>query len=218
MWELDYTESWAPKNLCFWTVVLEKSLESPLDSKEIQPVHPKGVQSWVFIGKTDVETETPILWPPDMKRWLTWQDPDAGKDWGQEEKGTTEDEMVSWHHRPMDMGLGEQQMLVKDREACRAAFHGVTKSRTWLSDWIDWLIVLPRWHSGKRICLPMQGIQEMQVQSLHWDREDPLEEEMTTHSSILAWRIPWKEEPGRLQSIGSQRVGHNWRELAGTHA
>ena len=99
MWELDYKESWAPKNWCFWTMVLEKTLESPLDSKEIQPVHPKWDQSWVFIGRTDVEAETPILWPPDAKSWLFWKDPDAGKDWGQEEKGKTEDKMVGWHHR-----------------------------------------------------------------------------------------------------------------------
>ena len=98
MWELDYKESWALKNGCFWTVVLEKTLESPLDCKEIQPVHPKGVKSWVFIGRTDIEAETPILWPPDVKSWLILEDPDAGKDWGQEEKGTTEDEMVGWHH------------------------------------------------------------------------------------------------------------------------
>ena len=99
MWELDNKESWALKNWCFWTVVLKKTLESPLDCKEIQPVHPKGDQSWVFIGRTDVEAETPILWPPDAKNWLIWKDPDAGKDWGQEEKGMTEDEMVGWHHR-----------------------------------------------------------------------------------------------------------------------
>ena len=98
MWELDYKESWAPKNWCFWTVVLEKTLESPFDCKEIQPVHPKGDQSWVFIERTDVEAETPILWPPDARNWLIEKDPDSGKDWGQEEKGTTEDEMVGWHH------------------------------------------------------------------------------------------------------------------------
>ena len=97
-WELDSKESWAQKNWCFWTVVLEKTLESPLDCKEIQPVHPKGDQSWLFIGRTDVEAETPILWPPDAKNWLIWKDPDAGKDWGPEEKGTIEDEMVGWHH------------------------------------------------------------------------------------------------------------------------
>ena len=99
MWELDYKESWAQKNWCFWTVVLEKTLESPLDCKEVQPVHPKGNQSWVLIGRTDLEAETPILWPHDTKSWLIWKDPDVGKDWRQEEKGTTEDEMVGWHHR-----------------------------------------------------------------------------------------------------------------------
>ena len=102
----DYKESWTLKNWCFWTVVLEKTLESPLDCKEIQPVHPKGDQSWVFIGRTDVEAETPILWPPDVKSWLIGKDPDAGKDWGQEEKGTTEDEMVGWHHWLDGHGFG----------------------------------------------------------------------------------------------------------------
>ena len=94
IWELEYKESWAPKNWCFWTVVLEKTLESPLESKEIQPVHPKGNQSWIFIGRTDVEAETPILWLPDAKYSLIGKDPDAGKDWRWEEKGTAEDEVV----------------------------------------------------------------------------------------------------------------------------
>ena len=98
MWELNYKESWALKNWCFATVVLEKTLESPLDCKEIHPVHPKGDQSWIFIGRTDAEAETPILWPLDAKNWLIWKDPDIGKDWRQEEKGMTEDEMVGWHH------------------------------------------------------------------------------------------------------------------------
>ena len=105
MWELDYKESWAPKNWCFWTVVLEKPLENHLDCKEIQSVHPKGDQSWVFIGRTDVEAETPILWPPDAKSWIIWKDLDAGKDWGQEEKGMTEDEMVDSLTYSMDMSL-----------------------------------------------------------------------------------------------------------------
>ena len=99
MWELDYKESWALKNWCFLTVVLEKTLESPLDFKEIQQVHPKGNQFWILIGRTDAEAETPILGPPDVKNWLIWKDPDAGKDWEREEKGTTEDKMVGWHHR-----------------------------------------------------------------------------------------------------------------------
>ena len=97
MWELDYKESWAPEKWCFWNVVLEKTLESPLDSKEILPVHPKGNQSWIVIGRTDAEAETPILWPPDVKNWLIGKDPDVGKI--EEEKGSTEDEMAGWHHR-----------------------------------------------------------------------------------------------------------------------
>ena len=98
LWELDYKGSWAPKNWCFWTVVLEKTLESPLDCKEIQPVHSEGDQPWIFIGRTDAEAETPILWPPDAKSWLIGKDSDARRDWGQEEKGTTEDEMAGGHH------------------------------------------------------------------------------------------------------------------------
>ena len=99
IWELDCEEGWVPKNWCFWTVVLKKTLENPLDCKEIQPVHPKGDQSWVFTGRSDIEAEIPILLPPDVKSWLIGKDSDAGRDWGQEEKGTTEDEMVWWHHR-----------------------------------------------------------------------------------------------------------------------
>ena len=98
MWELDYKASWAPKNWCFWTVVLEKTLDSPLVWKEIQSVYPKGNQSWIFIGRTDAEAEAPILCPPDEKNWLTGKDPDAGKNWRQEEKGMTEDEMFGWRH------------------------------------------------------------------------------------------------------------------------
>ena len=98
MWELDYKKSWAPKNWCFWIVVLEKTLENPLDCKEIQPVHPKGDQSWRFIGRAEAKADTPILWPPDVKNWPFWKGPDAGKDWRWEEKGTTEDEMFGWHH------------------------------------------------------------------------------------------------------------------------
>ena len=139
MWELDYKESWALKNWCFWTVVLEKTLESPLDCKEIHPVHPKGDQSWVFIGKTDVEAETPILWPPDAKSWLIGKDPDAGKDWAREEKWTAEDEM-GWVASPTRwtcVCLGGLQKLVMDREAWHTAVHGVAKSQTQLTDWIE---------------------------------------------------------------------------------
>ena len=137
MWELDYNKSWALRNLCFWTVVLEKTLEGALDCKQIQPVHPKGNQSWMYIGRTDVEAETPIVWPPDMKSWLIGKDPDAWRDWGQEEKGTTEDEMVGSITDSIDMGLGELWKLVLDRQAWCAAIHGVARSRTRLSDWTE---------------------------------------------------------------------------------
>ena len=138
MWELDYKESWALKNLCFWTVVLEKTLENPLDSKEIQLVHPKGNQSWIFIGRTDAEVETPILWPPNVKNWFIWKDPDARKDWGQEEKGMTENKMAGLHITDsMGMSFSNFWELVMDREAWPAAVHGVAKNWTWLSDWTE---------------------------------------------------------------------------------
>ena len=134
MWELDYKESWALKNGCFWLVVLEKTLESPLDYKEIQPDHPKGNQSWIFIGRTDAEAEVLVHWPPDVKGWLIWKDPDDGKDRKQEEKGMTEDEMVEWITDLVDMYLSRLQELVMDREVWRAAVHGVAKTWARLSD------------------------------------------------------------------------------------
>ena len=132
--ELDDKEGWVPKSWCFQTVMLEKTPESPLNSKEIQPVNPKGNQPWIFIGRTDAEAETPILWPPDEKSWLTGKDLDDGKDWGQE-KGTTEDEMVGGITNSVDMSLSKLWERVKDREDWCAAVHRITKSWTWLSDW-----------------------------------------------------------------------------------
>ena len=134
MWELDYKENWAPKNWCFSTVVMEKTLGSSLDCKEIQPVHLKGNQSCIFIGRTYAEAESLILWPPDAKNWLIGKDPDAGKDWREEEKGATEDKMVGWHHQ-LDGHESEQApRVLMDREAWCAAVHGAAKIQTQLGD------------------------------------------------------------------------------------
>ena len=137
MWELDHKEGWAPKNWCFWTVELEKTLESPLDCKEIQTVHPKGHQFWVFTGRTDVTAETPVLWPPHAKSWLIGKDSDAGRDWRQEEKGLTEDEMAGWHHWLDGHEFEWTPEVVMDREAWHAAILGVAKSQTRLCDWTE---------------------------------------------------------------------------------
>ena len=188
MWELDYIENWVLKNWCFWIVVLEKTLESPLDCKEIQPVYPKGDQPWVFIGRTDAEAETPVLWPPDAKSWLIWKDPDAGKDWGQEEKVMTGDEMVGWHHQLNGHGFGWTRGVGDGQGglACCSSW-GRKESNTTEMNWT---------------------MRKTRVRSLGC--EDPLEKEMAIHSSTLAWEIPWTEEHGRLQSMGSQRVRHDW--------
>ena len=151
MWKLDHKESWALKNWCFWTVMLEKTLESPLDCKEIQPVHPKGNQSWVFIGRIDAKAEAPILWPPDAKSLLIWKDPDAGKDWGQEEKGTTENEMVGWYYQlnghefEQAPGVGDGQ----ERLACCSPW-GHKESDT--TEWLNWTE-----HSKRttQVCTPL---------------------------------------------------------------
>ena len=129
MWELDYKESWVLKNWCFWTAVLEKTLESPLDCKETQPVNPKGNQSWIFTGRTNAEAETPILWPPDVKNWLIGKDPDAGKDWRQEEKGMRDNEIVGWHHRLDGVGDGKGSLV-----CCSPWCHKELD----MTEWLNW--------------------------------------------------------------------------------
>ena len=137
MWKLDYKESWMLKNWCFWTVVLEKTLQRSLDFKETQPVHPKRDQSWLFIGRTDFEAETPTLWPPNVKNWVIWKDPDPGKDWRQEEKGTTEDEMVGWHHglngREFEWTLGDG-----DGQGGLACCSQWGRREVDMTEWLNW--------------------------------------------------------------------------------
>jgi len=194
MWELDYKESWALKNWCFWTVVLEKTLESPLDCKEIQPVHPKRNQSWIFIGRTDAEAETPILWPPDAKNWLTGKDPDAGKVWRWKEKGMTEDEMAGWHR--LYEHEFEQAPGVKDREAWRAAVYGVTKSQTRLSDWteLNWTFPLKCEEAKKCVkkvfLLPIHSGVFTQA-LLSWSALPALQSRVHRGNALLrAWELP----------------------------
>ena len=144
LWELDYKESWGPKNWCFWTAVLEETLESPLECKEIKPVNPKRNQSWIFIGRTDAEAESPVLWPLDVKNWLIGKDPDAGKDWRQEEKGMTEDEMVGWHHRPNGHEF-EQAPKVGDEQgglACCSPWGRKESDTTERLNWTDEYFIL----------------------------------------------------------------------------
>ena len=137
MWELDYKESWVLKNWCFWTLVLKKTLESPLDCREIQPVHPKGNQTWTFIGRTDAEAETPILWLPDGKNWLIRKDPDAGEDWRQEEKGMTKDEMAGWHHQRNGHEF-EWASGVGDGQGSLACFSPWGCNELDMTEWLNW--------------------------------------------------------------------------------
>ena len=135
-------ESWVPKNWCSWTVVLEKTLESPLDCKEIQPVHPKGDQPWVFFGRNDAKAETPVLWPSDAKSWLIGKDSDAGRDWGQEEKGTTEDEMAGWHHRLEGLEF-EWTLGVGDGQGGLVCCDSRGRKELDTTEWLNWTELIP---------------------------------------------------------------------------
>ena len=223
--------------------MLEKTLESPFDLKDIQPVHPKGNQSWIFIGRTDAEAEVPILWPPDAKNWLIGKDPDAGKDWRWEDKRMTENEMYGWHHwldwhefeQAPRIGNGWGSLARYSPQSMRLQRVGQDWAVNIMADrhvrlalvYICQLVLLfqplcsickcfflyfyipvnglPRWLRRAK-CL--HTVWETRVQSL--GLEDPLEKKMATHSSTLAWKIPWTEERSRLQSMGSQRVKHDW--------
>ena len=145
MWELDCEEGWVPKNWCFWPVVLEKTLESPLDCEEIQPVHSEGDQPWDFFGRNDAKAETPVLWPPPEKTWLTGKDSDAGRDWGQEEKGTTEDEMAGWHHRIDEHGFGWTPE-VGDGQGGLACYGSWGRRESDTTEWLNWT----EWLMNKR--------------------------------------------------------------------
>ena len=234
MSELDYKEGWAPKNWSFWIVVLEKTLESPLDCKEMKPVNPKGNQSWIFIGRTDAKAEAPVFLLPDAKNWIIGKDPNAGKDWRQEEKGTTEDEMVGWHHQ-LDWHDFEQSLVVGDGQG----------SLAWCSPWgskesdnqttgLNWTSI-PNSQNIYFLYIGEGNGTPLQYSSL----ENPMDrgacsaaihgvakswtwlsdftftfhfhalKEMATHSSVVAWRFPGTEEPGGLPSMGSHRVGHD---------
>ena len=227
MWELDNKESWVPSNWCFWTAVLEKTLESPLDCKEIQPVHPKGNQSWIFIGRTDADAETPILWPPDAKNWLIGKDPDAGKDWRQEEKGMTEDEMVRWHHWLSGHEF-EKAPGVGDGQGGLVCCSPSSRKESDMTKWFNWtedpaenpsesykgLTAFPeRSQEGTGRCCPKVNSQRQEFFSVFWNQCDETEffdETRWTWIWANSERLWRREELGMLQSMGSQRVRHDW--------
>ena len=210
MWELDYKESSVPKNWCFWTVVLEKTTVSPLDWKEIIPFYPKGNQSWIFTGKTDAETETPIIWLPDVKSWLIGKDSDAGRDWGQEKKGTTEDEMAGWHHR-LDGHESEWTPGVGDGQGGLACCDSWGRKESDMIYRLNWTELM--WSTDSlRKTLMLEKIESRRRrgrQRMRW--LDGTTASMDIDLGGLR-ELMMDREAGVLQSMGSQRVGHNWTE------
>ena len=191
MWDLDYKESWALKNWCFWIVVLEKTLESPLDFREVQPIHSKGNQSWIFIGRTDVEAETPVLWASLAKNWLIGKDSDSGKDWGQEEKGTTEDKVVEWHHW-LDGHELEQALGVSDGQ------WSLVYCSPWgckVLDMTEWL----NWTYQCKLCFFFFLLLSKNMHFLTLSTEKALEQwwpkskkHSTIHNMVASYRFPLK--------------------------
>ena len=190
--------------LMLLNVVLEKTLESPLDCKEIQSVHPKGNQSWIFIGRTDAEPETPILWAPDAKNWLIWKDPVAGKDWRQEDQGTSEDEMAGWHNRiyghEFELTLG---VWLTGKPGALQSTGSQRVAHDWVTE-LNHFTPLGQVFPGDAVVKNLFAMQETWVQS--FGQGDSLEEGMATHSSVLAWEVPRIEEPGGLQSTGHKEL------------
>ena len=177
MWELDYKESWMLKNWCFWTVVLEKTLENPLDYKEIQPVNPKGNQSWIFIGRTDAEAEAPLLWPSYAKIWLLGKDPDAGKDWTQKEKGMTDDEMVGWHHQ-LNGHEFEQATEVGDRQGSLVCYSSWGHKESDMTTRLNWLY------------LDIVGVGGRCDGRLHrWPQTATLQKVYVTREYVVSWVV-----------------------------
>ena len=197
--ELDYKESWALKDWCFFSVMLVKTLESPLDSKKTKLVNPKGNQSWIFIGRTDAAAETPILWPPDVKNWFFWKDPETGKDWRLEEKGTREDEMVGWHHW-LDEHEFEHTPGVGDRQGSLVCCSPWGQKESDTTEWLNWTEL---YHQTLKL-----GKIKRRRRRGKWDgwRASPTQWTWIWANSGRRW---WIGKPGMLQSMESQRVRHN---------
>ena len=209
MWELDYKESWVLKNWCFWTVVLEKTLESPLECKVIKAINPKGNQSWISIGRTEAEAAAPILWPPDGKNWLTGKYPDAGKDWRQVEKGLQRMRWLDDIADLKDMSLRRIRELAMENETQGTAVHGVAKRWTRLSDWAQLknINVLPQWLSSKGSSCNAGDLGDL-ASILEWGRSPGGGHANPLHYSWLG--NPMNRRPVELWSMVLQRVRHVW--------